>query len=344
MGRSQDAASGRSAGESLDRLTNAAESWLQADSPAWKLASTALPLHSLGLEGTELWDPAIGSPKALSRAETAGVTVTRRAWWEGVGPQAAAFAAELAAGRPLLVFSDPAAPAVARGAVEALWMAGVPEEVLDVVDDSTDVELRATLEKASVTRLALQGDQEMQERVAPWLEGKRGGNSSFGAGVVELPDIDCEFQLGCAHELTVKASDDPTLAATYVAGRAFGVGEKLGGQGEGLERVFVPPRRLSRFTENLLTELEGQEWPEIPPVERSLGRYLEDVRSLGLDEGATLIHEARERSPRGGGEGRIVRLVFTNCEPRMRLFRLTRPAPVLLLSRSEGTPAPELSL
>ena len=73
--------------------------------------------------------------------------------------------------------------------------------------------------------------------------------------------------------------------------------------------------------------------PPLDPVEADLPAFLEAARGLGLNEGATLIHESRGGSPRTAGGGRIARLVFTNVEPKMRIWGLDRPAPLLLLSR-----------
>jgi hypothetical protein len=69
-------------------------------------------------------------------------------------------------------------------------------------------------------------------------------------------------------------------------------------------------------------------------------RELERVRELGLDEGATLIAEGGPASRVENEWGNLFPLVFTNVEPGMRLARLERPMPVLLLQRELPAAAP----
>ena len=103
--------------------------------------------------------------------------------------------------------------------------------------------------------------------------------------------------------------------------------------------VTVDPRRLSAFTEELLAALEVEHVAEpcLPFVDRGLGALLEGQRDLGLDEGATLIHEGLMSGSRPSGQSaKLARLIFTNVEPRMRLLASSRPAPILLLVREDA--------
>jgi hypothetical protein len=72
------------------------------------------------------------------------------------------------------------------------------------------------------------------------------------------------------------------------------------------------------------------------PRERATAAALGAARDLGLDEGATLIHEdAGVGSRRAGGGAILVRLVFTNVEPHMRVAALRRPMPLLSILRGD---------
>ena len=135
----------------------------------------------------------------------------------------------------------------------------------------------------------------------------------------------------------VRYDDDPASRAREIARDAFGSSQTMSGQLPGqVGLVTVDARRLSAFTEELLTALEVEELAEpcVPFLDRGLGALLEGQRDLGLDEGATLIHEGFMPGSRGSGpSAKLARLIFTNVEPRLRLCANSRPAPILLLVR-----------
>lgn len=294
----------------------------------------------LGLDEDEAFTGTDRAVRIPERAAGPGVAVLRRSWSEGPAGLAAAARAELSAGRTLLLLTDGRAPSLAASLAEELLDAGVPGSALALVCDDGDVALRTASQCPEVTRVALSGHEEDEARLARVLERARAA-AGFGAGVVVTAERDVHFERLAPPCARVELDEDPQRAAAWVARAAFGRARLSGQAANQLGRVEVHPRRLSRFTAALLEELEerGVADPPVGPVERDLPAFLERVRALGLDEGATLVHEARVGSPTGGPGGRIVRLVFTNAEPRMRSWGLARPAPVLLLSRlTDGDP------
>lgn len=259
----------------------------------------------------------------------AAVTVVRRSWSEGAAPLRALVEQQLAEGRGVLVLADGRAPEVAVEATRDL-----SQEGLALLFDDGDVALRAALGSPRVDRVLLSGHQDDAARLEPLLARSPAGQG-FGAGVVEAREREVRLDRVGPRVVEVGLDQDPEVSARDVLDRAWGA-RALGGEAaHQVGRVRVHPRRLSRFTAALLAALEdgGAPDPHFDPVERDLGAFLERARGLGLDEGATLIHEARVGSPRSGGSGRIARLVFTNVEPRMQFWGLARPAPLLLLAR-----------
>ncbi len=253
------------------------------------------------------------------------VTVIQRSWCEGIRPLELLLARELAAGHSLLLLGDRRDPLPAWKAWQAI---SPPAGRAALLSSDAEGLLAAALRDPRVERVLLSGHTGDRERWAPLLAHARAR--------VSLEPLET------AHR-NVEPGADPVRAAEAVLAHAFGREETHSGQLAGqLGRVRVEPRLLSRFTAALLEGLaRGAELtppldPPLGPVEADLPAYLEMAGRLALEEGATAIHERRDGSPRGRAGARIVRLVFTNVEPRMRVWNLTRPAPLLLISRLQA--------
>ena len=133
-------------------------------------------------------------------------------------------------------------------------------------------------------------------------------------------------------------------AAEQVVEEAYGRSALGGLAGDRLAQVWVDPRCFSRFTACLLEvleEAEGDPWftpaPWVDaggPDAATAALDVAAARRVGLDEGATLIHE------RPGSDGRLLGVVFTNVEPRMRLGGSVFAPGTLTLSRSDAARRP----
>ena len=132
--------------------------------------------------------------------------------------------------------------------------------------------------------------------------------------------------------LVVRRGDDAEQQARVAARRAFGRVSALSGQRAGaLGRVVCHERSFSRFQAALLAALEQDAdfAQALPLLERATRAHLLAARSLGLDEGATLVLHRRESGA----------CVFTNVDERMRLAALARCAPLLVLLRATSDEA-----
>jgi len=187
---------------------------------------------------------------------------------------------------------------------------------------------------------------------------------AFGAGVVDADRAALRIRRAEGRSLAYAAGDatarsadvaidasvGPVDAAREAARLAFGP-EAIGGYAtDAVARVHVGARALSAFTAALLDALDGAELRRRPPAwtradpstERAdggaprrarraapitarLDAAVIAARRVGLDEGATLIHD--DRTP--GAHA----LVFTNVEPRMRLGSTLRAPATLALLR-----------
>ncbi|MEE8469467.1 MAG: hypothetical protein V3T22_13495, partial [Planctomycetota bacterium] len=269
-----------------------------------------------------------------------GLALVHRHWSELHEGAAGALCSELAAGRVVLLLGDPRVPALADRLAVALVAAGVPAGALAVLHDDADDTLRAALISGAFERVVASGHGSDESVLARSIE-TLSGQSAFGRGVLDtsLPEL-VFTRLECGRA-RVRRGDDPAQRAREVARAAFGSSQTMSGQLPGqVGVVTVDPRRLSVFTAELLVALEVEQLAEpcLPFVDRGLGALLEGQRDLGLDEGATLIHEGLRSGSRPSGEGaKLARLIFTNVEPRMRLLAGGRPAPLLLLVREEDS-------
>lgn len=269
-------------------------------------------------------------------AGEAGIVLVRRHWGELLA--ARVLFAELAAGNPVLLVGDGRVPALADRVLRALLAAGVPRDAVALVHDDGDTAVRAALASGRVARWRASGYPEARERCEALVEAAT-PQGLFGAGVVQTLGPALEFAPLVRGGARVAEGDEPARCAKDVARRAFGRIETMSGQLPGQVGVVeVHPRRLSRFTEVLLETLEGS-FSRTPPaafLDPDLVPHLRAMRDLGLDEGATLIHEGRPpESHADDSDATLIRLVFTNVEPHMRLVACSRPAPVLLLQRRE---------
>lgn len=275
---------------------------------------------------------------AAPRARAGGLSLVRPHWGALLSGAQAALA-ELAAGRAVLLLADPRVPELVERLADVLLEVGVEPGALAQLTEHGRNGLLEAAASGRVARFVLGVAGEDGRDLVAAVE-RAAERAGFGAGVVDLQPPEVELVRVERGVARVALEDDPERRAREVARAAFGRLETLSGQLDGqVGVVHVHARRLSRFTEALLRALEHEGLADPPAafVDPSLSRHLEEFRDLGLDEGATLIHEGGpSQGPRGGA--RLTRLVFTNLEPQMQLVACSRPAPALLLMR--GTAAP----
>lgn len=200
----------------------------------------------------------------------------------------------------------------------------------------------------------------------PALDSARSRRARFGAGidVRRGPELDlCVLRNA---SILVGQASDPAACAREVVERAFGRAQSLFGQRPGsIGRVLCHERQFSRFTAELLAEIERDHDATRPLAAREIATldHLRRAQELGLDEGATLLcsressvqsaaaqrrSHARDPAPdvapvsRAPGsapsreprpEAMLWPAVFTNVEEHMRIAWLGRPAPFLCLMR-----------
>ena len=271
------------------------------------------------------------------------VVLIRLHWGEMLRDLFVCVAAELFAGRCVLLVSDPRVPGLAQGLADLLLDAGLAPDTLALLHDDGESVLRAAVASLGVSGFILSGFE--RKEFAP----ERGGGTSFGDGIVEMRSPAWCHRLLVPRALRVEADEDPKIAARRVAGDLFSRVPSLSGQLPGMPSIVeVAPRLLSAFTTELLLTLENPKEGltsaanPCPWVDGALAAYLERTLADGIDGGATLIHEERRPSFTGDPtSGTIQRLVFTNVEGEMRVLEQVQPAPVVLIRR--GGPYPSSS-
>ncbi|MDP6386227.1 MAG: hypothetical protein QGI93_08545 [Planctomycetota bacterium] len=293
----------------------------------------------LGADAQPALDPDVLSSRFEGGSDPAEGTVIfiRLHWSELFKDLFVCVAAELLAGRCVLLVSDPRVPGLAQGLADLLLGAGLPPDALALLHDDGETVLRAALVSPWVGGFVVSGFEHQE------LPDERGSGGGFGEGIVERASTAWSFRLLAPCTLCVGVDADPRLAARRVAGELFSRLPSLSGQLPGMPSIVeVPPRLFSAFTTELLLALEAPEGESAsdaypcPWVDGALATYLEQTLTDGIDGGATLIHEERRPSFSGDpASGTILRLVFTNVEREMRLLEQVRPAPVVLLRRGD---------
>jgi len=232
---------------------------------------------------------------------------------------------ELRLGSALGLIADPRLPMAADAVARALVAAGVPSSGLCVLHGVTRASLERLLADRRVGSLSASGGRE---RVAEL----RASTSRAGTPRVEL-------ELLRSAALEIGTDEDVARAAATTIERAFGRATSLSGQRSGqVGRVFCPERLFSRFTQELLAQLEAHESARepLPLVDRAAQEHVRSRWANGIDEGATLVFGGRERARESARTDlAVLPAVFTNVEPTMGIARRQEPAPVLCLIRSQ---------
>jgi len=294
-------------------------------------------------EAAPAWNPELLVSRFNEAAAPAegSVVLVRLHWGEMLKNLFVCVAAELLAGRRVLLVSDPRVPGLAQRLADLLLGAGLAPDTLALLHDDGESVLRAAIASPFVSGFILSGFEHKE--LAP--EG--GGGASFGDGIVEVrPPAWCH-RLLVPRVLRVEADENPRVAARRVAGELFSRLPSLSGQLPGMPSIVeVAPRLLSAFTTELLLALEHPEEGltsaanPCPWVDGALATHLEQTLTDGIDGGATLIHEERRPSFTGDPtSGTIQRLVFTNVESEMRVLEQIQPAPIVFIRRGGSNPS-----
>lgn len=293
-------------------------------------------------------------------------------WSEPLARVAARAVRAVRRGSALLLLTDPCLPRFGLSLADALLAIGVaPGRIAVLHGDGSDL-LRGVAARPDVgvdavrpnaftsgiagTLGALRDDaQGAETRPAGEGEGAATPEGWFGRGVVARPAAPLRVRLPLGADVVVGnvewdgldgdtvrlPSDDLNEVAEEVVERAFGRGVLGGFAADAAARVVIERSAFSRFTECLLevlSDADDDPWFDPPAWALRPGgrtrRSLAAGRRIGLDEGATLVHE---RCPSRGSED-ARGLVFTNVEPRMRLGGALRVPGVLALVRG---PRPE---
>ncbi len=287
--------------------------------------------------------------RRLARACAAGAQRLRRGAGEpawivaeaalGPGRMLALAVEELAAGRPALVVVPEAAAEPLRAFEDYLL------DALDLPDEDSPlaiVPLHGATPRGIFTA-AHQADPGVEpERFVAALAASRAAELEAhalelrGAKALDL-DVAAEDGPLAVHALRTAAlvlgeHEDPEHAARRVARLAFGAPVAGGFLAEALGAVWVHPRCFAAFHAALLAALEGERGVPLSPSAKlpDFRDLFFVTRRLGLDEGATLIHDPGHATARSGPGHRAV---FTNVEPGSRLARDLEPAAVLRILR-----------
>lgn len=272
--------------------------------------------HRSGLAAAPLAQGPPGTPAG-------GVSVLAPHWSELLSGTWSAVVRELLAGRRVLLLADERLPACADVVVRALLEEGLPPGRLALLHGLAADQLGRALALPDVRALVASGSAERL------LQLRRAA----------APRADLELRLealqGAAR--AIDAQEDLEQAAREIVERSCGRAATLSGQlGGQVARVHCPERRLSAFTGALLAALEASLDVARPLrfVSGEEAAAAQRLRSLGLDEGATLIFGPALRDAERPGRAHPV--LFTNVEPFMDCARPQAPAPVLCLLRTPG--------
>jgi len=232
----------------------------------------------------------------------------------------------LLSGRTVVVLADGRAPMIADAFARALRH--LPPGVVAVVHDDGRTCLRRAIEEPRFqsVHLPVAGDEdlEIEARARQHDLGLTAGFATRSA--IELRRLSCRSHV-------VSDGADVEAAARHVAEHAFSRAHALSGARPGsIGRVLCSARLFSRFTEELLAVLDRDRDVAAPirPVRAALAAQVERAFKLGHDEGATAIFTGTAQ------KDLVFPLVFTNVDERMRIARLSKPAPVLCLLRTRG--------
>ncbi|MEN2738883.1 bifunctional proline dehydrogenase/L-glutamate gamma-semialdehyde dehydrogenase [Microbacterium sp. X-17] len=259
-------------------------------------ASTALELDSVG-----------GAVFVPSR-----VTVVAPPWNFPVAIPAGGLLAALAAGSGVVLKPAPQARRTAAVLAEALWDAGVPREVLALVDLDEDALGRALVTHPAVDRVILTGSWETAALFRSWRH-----------------DLPLHAETSGKNAMIVTPSADLDLAVADLVRSAFShAGQKC--SAASLAILVGPVARSPRFARQLVDAVTSLRvgWPtdpraEVPPlIEEPRGKLAWALSTLG--EGERWLVEPREIEPRLWSPG-----IRTGVQPGSRFHTEEFFGPVL---------------
>ena len=260
--------------------------------------------------------------------------------WSELHAGVARVLAALAAGASVLALSHRRCPALLDAFAAAFHDAGGPQDALAILHDDGEAVLGGVLARRVAQVAWVSGPVEELARVER-LAGappRPGARRPFGAGVLQAPPTRVVPALLSKSEAHVTRDADPRARARELAQQSLGRAPALGGERAGqVGRIVCDPSRFSTFTEAFLEALEAPDAGFEPrlPLESESAAALAHALQLGLDEGATLIHERGPSDSRAHRPNASVeRLVFTNVDAGSRLAALSRPVPLVCLIRA----------
>ncbi|WP_298039534.1 bifunctional proline dehydrogenase/L-glutamate gamma-semialdehyde dehydrogenase [uncultured Microbacterium sp.] len=248
--------------------------------------------------------------------EPARVTLVAPPWNFPLAIPAGGVLAALAAGSTVLLKPAPQARRCAAVVAEALWEAGVPRDVLQLLDVDEDEHGRALVEHDSIDRVILTGSWETAELFRSWR-----------------PDLPLLAETSGKNAMIITPSADLDLAVADLVQSAFGhAGQKC--SAASLAILVGPVGRSSRFARQLVDAVRSLRvgWPEDPRadvgpvIERPQGKLAWALRELEGDERWLIAPE-----PVAGDEtGRLWRPgVRVGVQPGSRFHREEFFGPVL---------------
>jgi len=299
---------------------------------AWGFSSAEFEQHMAGLS------PALrSSGRAQMDVEAGGPMFVQFSWRAAFFGLVPWLIARLASGHACVLLSDPLLPGVADALGAAAARAGLPAGALAVVHDDGQTFLRHAWSRCDWPLAAL-----MPSAALEGLRSIAGSDEAFGQGIFPVESSRALLEPVRRATRVVGPEEDPERVAEDVVEEAFGRVSQLSGQAHGaLGHVYCAPGSFARLSQRVLALLErGAAGPPVPLLDPTDARKLNDIKDLGLDEGATLIVDgASNSSPFGAGKASLRGLVFTNVESTMRLVDVDEPLPWLCLARDGGSGA-----